>query len=107
MRTYLRMIRMIRPYLARLSLAILFMVLFSSTSVFSITMISPFLRALFDVDGAKTLVVGPEEIEGLLKQDTEEPRPFVTNRVDDPDLVKQLQAQGIACEIHRTGEAAI
>ncbi len=56
------MIRMIRPYLARLSLAILFMVLFSSTSVFSITMISPFLRALFDVDGAKTLVVGPEEI---------------------------------------------
>lgn len=51
MRSYLRMIRMIRPYLVQLILSVIFMVLFSTTSIFSITMISPFLRALFQAEG--------------------------------------------------------
>ncbi len=49
--SYMRMIRMIRPYLTQLILSIFFMILFSITSIFSITMVSPFLRALFQTEG--------------------------------------------------------
>ena len=52
MGTYFRMLKMVRPYLAQVVLAIVFMVLFSFTSIFSVTMISPFLEALFLQDGA-------------------------------------------------------
>ncbi len=47
MKTYLRMLRMIKPYTIQLVLAVVFMVMFSFMSIFSITMISPFLEALF------------------------------------------------------------
>ncbi len=47
MKTYLRMLRMIKPYSIQLALAVVFMVVFSFMSIFSITMISPFLEALF------------------------------------------------------------
>jgi subfamily B ATP-binding cassette protein MsbA len=47
MKTYLRMLRMIKPYTIQLLLAVVFMVMFSFMSIFSITMISPFLEALF------------------------------------------------------------
>jgi subfamily B ATP-binding cassette protein MsbA len=47
MKTYLRMIKMVKPYITQLVLALVFMVIFSLMSVFSITMISPFLQALF------------------------------------------------------------
>jgi len=47
MKTYLRMLRMIKPYTVQLVLAVVFMVMFSFMSIFSITMISPFLEALF------------------------------------------------------------
>ncbi len=56
MKTYLRMIRMVRPYLTQLIIAIVFMVLFSLTSAFSITMLSPFLRALFTEGGSEVVV---------------------------------------------------
>ncbi|MFO7609004.1 MAG: ABC transporter ATP-binding protein [Candidatus Krumholzibacteriia bacterium] len=47
MNSYLRMLRMVRPYLPQAGLALVFMVMFSFFSVFSFTMISPFLKALF------------------------------------------------------------
>ncbi len=47
MNSYLRMIRMVRPYLPQAAVALAFMLLFSFFSVFSFTMISPFLKALF------------------------------------------------------------
>ncbi len=47
MKTYLRMLRLVRPYTVRLSLAIVFMVVFALSSVFSTAMLSPFLETLF------------------------------------------------------------
>jgi len=42
------MLRMIKPYTAQLVLAVVFMFVFSFMSIFSIGMISPFLKALFN-----------------------------------------------------------
>ncbi len=57
MNTYGRMLRMIRPYLGQVALSIVFMVLFSVLSVLSITMVSPFLKALFLDDQAQPALV--------------------------------------------------
>ena len=51
MRIYLRMLRMIRPYLPQVLLSIVFTVIFSVLSSFSIMMIEPFLRTVFAEDG--------------------------------------------------------
>lgn len=48
MSTYLRMLRMVKPYTTQLVVAVVFMVVFSFMSIFSIGMISPFLKALFN-----------------------------------------------------------
>ena len=48
MSTYLRMLRMIKPYTVQLVLSLVFMFIFSTMSIFSIGMISPFLKALFN-----------------------------------------------------------
>jgi subfamily B ATP-binding cassette protein MsbA len=48
MSTYWRMLRMIKPYTVQLVLAVVFMFVFSIMSIFSIGMISPFLKALFN-----------------------------------------------------------
>ncbi len=42
------MLRMIKPYTIQLVFAVVFMVVFSFMSIFSISMISPFLKALFN-----------------------------------------------------------
>lgn len=47
MKTYLRMLRMVRPYTAPLVLAVVAMLVFSAASVFSTAMLSPFLETLF------------------------------------------------------------
>lgn len=47
MKTYLRMLRMVRPYTGQLVLAVTAMVIFSVASVFSTAMLSPFLETLF------------------------------------------------------------
>ncbi len=52
MQGYTRMLRYIKPYAAHLTVSVLFMVLFSFLSTFSIWMISPFLGTLFSSDGA-------------------------------------------------------
>lgn len=52
MNNYVRMLRMIRPYLGQVILAVVCMVIFSCLSVLSITMVSPFLKALFQDDRA-------------------------------------------------------
>jgi len=46
-KTYWRMIKMVKPYLGQLILAVACMIVFSFMSVFSASMISPFLQALF------------------------------------------------------------
>ena len=48
MSTYFRMLRMVKPYSAHLIGAVVFMLVFSVMSIFSIGMISPFLKALFN-----------------------------------------------------------
>jgi len=52
MKTYWRMIKMVKPYLGQLVLAVVCMVIFSGMSVFSASMISPFLQALFSKEPA-------------------------------------------------------
>jgi len=47
MQTYVRILKMIKPYLGQALASVFFMLLFSFFSIFSITMISPFLNALF------------------------------------------------------------
>lgn len=47
MNSYWRMVKMIRPYMTQAILAVTFVVLYSFFSVFSFTMISPFLKAMF------------------------------------------------------------
>jgi hypothetical protein len=47
MRTDLRMLGLIRPYLPQVGLSILFTIVFSVLSSFSVMMIEPFLRTLF------------------------------------------------------------
>jgi len=60
-KTYLRMLRMIRPYTAQLVLAVVFMLVFSFMSVFSIGMISPFLKALFNKSDSGMVLQLPGE----------------------------------------------
>ncbi|MBK7189470.1 MAG: ABC transporter ATP-binding protein [bacterium] len=47
MKTYLRMLRMVRPYTGQLVMAVIAMFIFSAASVFSTAMLSPFLETLF------------------------------------------------------------
>jgi len=47
MNSYLRMLKMIRPYITQALLAVVFITLYSLFSVISLTMISPFLKAMF------------------------------------------------------------
>ena len=43
----------------------------------------------------ENLVLGPEEISGKVKDEKGSARPFVTVRVEDPELVGQLEQKGI------------
>ena len=43
----------------------------------------------------ENLVIGPETISGNVKDDKGSVKPFVTVRVEDPQLVKELQEKGI------------
>jgi hypothetical protein len=47
LKTYLRMLRMVRPYTGQLVMAVIAMFIFSAASVFSTAMLSPFLETLF------------------------------------------------------------
>ncbi len=61
MNTYGRMLRMIKPYTGQVALSVVFMVIFSVLSVLSITMVSPFLKALFLDDQNPPSVVAAGE----------------------------------------------
>ena len=50
LQSYLRMLGLVRPYMVHVVLAIVFMVLFSFFNLFTMAMISPFLKALFFMD---------------------------------------------------------
>jgi cell division protease FtsH len=43
----------------------------------------------------RDLTLSPTDIRGTLVRSEQDQRAFVTNRVDDPDLVKQLEQQGV------------
>jgi subfamily B ATP-binding cassette protein MsbA len=66
MSTYLRMLRMIRPYLTQVILGVVFMVLFSFFSVFSFTMLSPFLKALFAENESQVVSMVEEQESALV-----------------------------------------
>ncbi len=51
MHTYLRVLRLARPYLPKILLSMVLMVVFSLLSVFGIVLLVPFLEALFSGDG--------------------------------------------------------
>ncbi len=62
MNTYLRVLRLVRPYLPFIILSMTFMVVFSLLSGFSIVMIAPFLEALFMPEAAEvaTPIAAPD-----------------------------------------------
>lgn len=69
MKTYLRMLRMIKPYTVQLVLAVVFMIIFSFMSIFSIGMISPFLKALFNkTDSGIVLELPGNELSAPITQ---------------------------------------
>src|SRR5512139_390998 len=45
----------------------------------------------------KDLVITNEQVRGLLKEGDKE-KPFMTVRIEDPDLLKGLEASGVAYE---------
>ncbi len=59
MNTYLRVLRLVRPYLPFILLSMFFMVVFSLLSGFSIVMIAPFLEALFEPEAADVAATVP------------------------------------------------
>ncbi len=59
MNTYFRMLRMIKPYLGQVILSTVLMLVFSMLSVLSITMVSPFLKALFLQNEVVAVVADP------------------------------------------------
>jgi cell division protease FtsH len=44
----------------------------------------------------RDLVISPTDIRGVIAQSDQQQEPFVTNRVEDPDLVKQLEDKGVS-----------
>lgn len=91
MRTYLRMLKMIRPYMTQLVAGVVFMVLFSFFSVFSFTMLSPFLKALFsDTDSQLVQVIDeqPNPVENLIIEPSDNPEKGAPN-----EKLEDLQTQ--------------
>jgi len=87
MKTYLRMLRMVKPYTIQLVLAVVFMVVFSFMNIFSITMISPFLEALFLKGGGETAVeVTTEPAESPLVVHDEAGVPHESHRAESEEL---------------------
>jgi subfamily B ATP-binding cassette protein MsbA len=56
MRTYLRLLRYLRPYRARLIGAIFFMVVYAITTTASLGLVSPFMQVLFERPGTSAVV---------------------------------------------------
>ena len=87
MKIYLRMLRMIKPYTIQLVMAVVFMVVFSFMNIFSITMISPFLEALFLKGGGETAVeVTTEPAESALVVHDEAGVPHESHRAESEEL---------------------
>ena len=57
MRTYLRLLRYLRPYRARLIAAVVCMVIYAITTTASLGLVSPFMQVLFERPSAATLAV--------------------------------------------------
>ncbi len=90
MKTYLRMLKMIKPYTMQLVLAVAFMVVFSFMSIFSITMISPFLEALFLKSGGETAVeVTAKPTESPLVAHDEAGVPHESHRAESEELARR------------------
>ena len=102
MKTYLRMLRMVKPYTIQLVLAVVFMVLFSFLSIFSVTMISPFLEALFlkGDDGARQVTVA-EPAESPLVIHDEAGVPHDSHTARSEELARRQSGDIHGC--HRSG----
>ena len=59
MRTYLRVLRLVRPYLPQVLVSMTFMAVFSLLSGLSIVMLAPFLDALFAPENATFIAAAP------------------------------------------------
>jgi subfamily B ATP-binding cassette protein MsbA len=98
MKTYLRMLRMVKPYTLQLVLAVVFMIVFSFMSIFSVTMISPFLEALFLKGGEQAGVeVTAETANSPLIVHDEAGVPHESHPADSEQLALR-QPEGSAAE---------
>jgi len=70
MNTYLRVLRLVRPYLSFIILSMTFMVVFSLLSGFSIVMIAPFLEALFMPEATEVASMGGQMASATAPADT-------------------------------------
>jgi subfamily B ATP-binding cassette protein MsbA len=78
---------MVKPYTIQLVLAVVFMVVFSFMNIFSITMISPFLEALFLKGGGETAVeITTETTESPLVVHDEAGVPHESHRAESEEL---------------------
>ena len=95
MTTYLRMLRMIRPYLTQAVAGVVFMVMFSFFSVFSFTMLSPFLKALFSETDSTVVQVVKEQERLAGGEIIEQPKTAASTDAEDqhPENLKSLQDQ--------------
>jgi ATP-binding cassette, subfamily B, bacterial MsbA len=92
MNTYLRMLKMIKPYIAHTAGAVVLMVVFSTTSIFSLGMLLPFLNALFLEETAAVVVVEESPELPLLVQDSAVPVvPEIQSTVvaEDPESLRE------------------
>ncbi len=97
MNTYLRVLRLVRPYLPFILLSMSFMVVFSLLSGFSIVMIVPFLEALFSEEGIRAAgsaadaapVAAPADTLSALERVEELSRGFSPSTLRD-DLMARL-----------------
>jgi len=88
--TYLRMMRMVRPYTVHLAVAVVFMIVFSLMSVFSATMLSPFLETLFLKGNAPAAAAADTTQSGVLLQD----EAGVPHDEIHPDSMRRALADG-------------
>src|SRR6266446_5492920 len=62
MSTYFRLLRYLRPYRSQLTAAIVCMVIYAITTTISLSLVSPFMRVLFERSGMASAQTSPAPI---------------------------------------------
>jgi len=92
------MLRMIKPYTVQLVLAVVFMIIFSFMSIFSIGMISPFLKALFNkTDSGVVMELPGNELSA----------PITTGSYDEAGVAHEGDHQASAELAERVGQQSV